>query len=389
MPLSTRTAHVDEPNPLARAVAIARARGMLDLCGGNPTTCGLPYDGEAILAALASSRALAYEPEPLGLDAARDAIAGHYGERGVQVPAARLAITASTSEAYAVLFKLLCDPGDEVLVPAPSYPLLAWLAQFESVTLRPYPLVYAGSWHVEIGELRRSIGPRTRAIVVVNPNNPTGSYLGDEELEAMLDLDLPIVSDEVFSTYPLTDDGRVPPGRVETVAGARRGLVFALSGLSKLAGLPQMKLGWIATAGAAAPVAEAMERLENVLDTYLSVGTPVQTALPALLAAGKVTAHAIRERARANLAEVHAALAGTAATVLSTEGGWYVTLRVPETMSDEQWALSLVEDGVYVQPGYFFDFASGAHLVVSLLTPPSVLREGMARIAARVAKEQR
>ncbi len=364
-------------------MAEARARGpVIDLTVSNPTTAGIAYDEAAIVGAFADRRMLVYEPHPLGVTSAREAVARETG-----ADATRVAITASTSEAYAVLFKMLCDPGDEILVPAPSYPLLGWLASFEAVRLAPYPLGYAGRWHVDIEGLRAAITPRTRAIVVVSPNNPTGSYLGADELDAMLDLGLPIVSDEVFARYPIGD--AVPAGRVETVLQADRGLVFSLSGLSKLAGLPQMKLGWIATGGDPLHADAAMARLEIVLDAYLSVGTPVQHALPALLAAGRATRRAISERTRRNLAAVRAAIAQAhAATVLDVEGGWYVTIRVPETMNDEEWATTLAsKDAVHVHPGFFFDMDRGAHLVVSLLSPEHDLREGIARIARRIAAE--
>jgi len=365
---SRRTELHEAPNDLTRA--LARNPPRFDLTVANPTTADLPYD-PTLADALASSASLVYAPTPLGLDTARRVVADLQG-----MPASRVAITASTSEAYEVLFKLLCDPGDEILVPRPSYPLLAWLAAFEGVVLRPYPLVYAGGWHVDLGALRARVGPRTRAIVVVSPNNPTGSYLKPHELEAMLDLDVPILADEVFATYPL--GGEAPA----TLARAPRGVVFALSGLSKLVGLPQMKLGWI-TCGGDARAEAAMARLETVLDAYLSVGAPVQHALPKLLERGRTTADAIRTRTRTNLATLRAIASGGAASVLDVEGGWYAIVRVPETRSDEAWALALLEhEGVHVQPGYFFDLDVGAHLVVSLLTPEPTFAEGVRRLAA-------
>ena len=379
MELSRRTAHDDVPNRLSAAVAAARPR--LDLTIGNPTVAELPYDASAILAALADPRALTYAPDALGLASAREAVAHDWTTRGTPIDAARIALTASTSEAYGVLFKILCDPGDEILVPAPSYPLLGFLAAFESVVLRPYPLVYAGAWHVDLAALRAAVTPRTKAIVVVSPNNPTGSYLGASELDAMLDLDLPVISDEVFATYPL---GPLPEGRLTSVAGATRGLVFALSGLSKLAALPQLKLGWMGVGGAPDLVARAFARLELVLDSYLSVSTPVQLALPAILAAKSVTEDAITKRSLRNLRWLKTRLRGSSASVLEVEGGWYAIIRVPETMSDEQWALSLVERGVHVQPGYFFDMDRGAHLVVSLLTPEPTFLEGIAVLAEQL-----
>ena len=381
IPFSTRSLQEDVPNALTRAVTAARAAGtkLLDLTVSNPTGAGLPYAEDAILAALADPRALVYEPNALGLPCAREAVAKEIGW-----DARRIALTASTSEAYAVLFKMLCDPGDEVLVPVPSYPLLSWLAAFEAVRLAPYPLAYAGRWHVDVEALRAAVTPRTKAIVVVSPNNPTGSYLGEDELEAMLDLGLPIVSDEVFAWYPLVP---TRPGRVDTVLRARRGLVFSLSGLSKACGLPQLKLGWIAAGGDPLHADAAIARLETVLDAYLSVSASVQNALFKLFAAGRTTATAIRERTKRNLAVVRETIARDApsATVLDVEGGWYVTLRVPETIPDEEWAITLVEkDSVHVQPGFFFDLDRGAHLVVSLLTPEDDLREGIARLAKRV-----
>lgn len=390
-PFSRRSARGGtlDTNTLTRALDAARARGrrVLDLTAANPTAAGLPYPREAILEALASPGSLLYAPDSLGLRAAREAVSSELGSHGTPVPSARIALTASTSEAYAVLFKLLCDPGDEVLVPTPSYPLLDWLAAYESITLRPYPLVYAGRWHVDVEALRAAVTPRTRAIVVVAPNNPTGSYLGREELDAMLDLGLPVVSDEVFARYPLSADGLVPEGRIPSVLGATRGLVFSLAGLSKLAALPQLKLGWIAVAGDDARVAEAMSRLELVLDAYLSVGSPVQHALRAVLATRHVTTDAITMRTRRNLATLRDAIAhAPAASVLDVEGGWYAILRVPDTTSDEERAVRLLEDhDVFVHPGYFFDMHRGAHLIVSLLTPEATFAEGITRLVAHLA----
>lgn len=398
MSLSARTAHDGAPNALSAAVDRARAAGpFFDLAGGNPTTAGIPYDTAAILGALADPGALRYAPDPLGMATAREAVARDWSARGADIEASRIALTASTSEAYAVLFKILCDPGDEILVPSPSYPLLGFLAAFESVTLKPYPLVYAGRWHVDLQAMRAAIGPRTRAIVTVSPNNPTGSYLGREELDGMLACGLPIVSDEVFATYPLHSSGVVPEGRVASVLSAgsasgagARGLVFALAGLSKLAALPQMKLGWIGVGGEEALVSLAMARLELVLDAYLSVATPVQHALPAILASRGVAEDAIRARARTNLATIRTLTRGASATLLDVEGGWYAILRVPDTRSEEEWALELAtRDSVHVQPGYFFDMNRGAHLVVSLLTPEDVLTEGMKRVVACLERHER
>jgi aspartate/methionine/tyrosine aminotransferase len=278
--------------------------------------------------------------------------------------------------------KLLCDPGDEVLVPAPSYPLFDLLAAFESVRLVPYRLAYDGAWHVDLDTLRGAITPRTRAIFVVTPNNPTGSYLKQSELAAMAALGLPIVSDEVFADYPL-DTPSEP--RVATALTAVDALVFALGGLSKAAALPQMKLAWTCVGGPEAVARAAMDRLELIGDSFLSAGTPVQAALPTLLASRARAAEAIRTRTRENLRIVRSALgSASAATVLHVEGGWYATIRLPRTRGEEAWALELLElDDVYAHPGHFFGFEGEAYLVVSLLTPEATFSEAVARIARR------
>lgn len=382
---SSRSSFDLSPNPLALALARARAasRPLLDLTESNPTRAGIPYAGEAILGALAAPGALVYEPSPFGLAAAREAVARDLASFGPAVDPARVLLTASTSEAYAFVFKLLCDAGDEVLVPVPSYPLFEHLARLEGVRAVPYRLAYDGAWHVDVDSARRAITARTRALVVVSPNNPTGSYLKRTELEALASLGLPIVSDEVFARYPLRDD----PGRARSaLEAAGAPLVFALGGLSKLAALPQMKLAWTAVAGEEARVAAALARLEIVADAFLSVGTPVQHALPALLASRGLAEDAVRARTRANLAVARGAVAGSAASLLDVEGGWYATLRVPGTRAEQEWALALLEeDGVHVHPGHFFDFEREAYLVVSLLTPPADFEQGVRRIVKRVA----
>lgn len=377
---SRRTEHASDPAALAVALERARARGpVLDLTVSNPTTAGLPYDDDAIVAALADRRALRYAPEARGLLAAREAVAAHH-----RTSADRVFLTASTSEAYAQLFTLLCDAGDEVLVPAPSYPLFEYLARFEDVRIVPYALGYADGWHVDLDALARARTPRTRAVVTVNPNNPTGSFLDRGELAALRALGVPVISDEVFASYALRPDGE--GARVTTALGTGDGLTFALSGLSKLAGLPQMKAAWIVLDGATALVDEASRRLELLGDAYLSASTPTQLALPQLLATRGPLERAILARCRANLSRLEGAIGrGSAASVRRADGGWYAVVRVPDVVSDERWALALLEHAaVYVHAGYFFDFPSGAHLVVSLLTPEPVFAEGAARLAAFV-----
>jgi aspartate/methionine/tyrosine aminotransferase len=305
-------------------------------------------------------------------------VSAYYRDRDVQVLPERILLTASTSEAYAYLFKLLTDPGDEILAPRPSYPLFEFLAGLESVHIRQYPLRYDGCWHVDFDALERLVSERTRAIVVVNPNNPTGSFLKHAEWERLETLaaqrGLAILSDEVFCDYGFGED----PERVTTVAAARGALAFSMSGLSKIAGLPQMKLGWIVASGPGCD--SALNALELIADTYLSVATPVQAALPRLLALSGQVRDQIRARTAANLHLLRHSMDGSSASVLRVEGGWYAVLQVPRTQSEEEWALALLrEKDVLVQPGFFFDFDSEAFLVVSLLCEPDQFAEGIRR----------
>ncbi|MEO8877023.1 MAG: pyridoxal phosphate-dependent aminotransferase [Polyangiaceae bacterium] len=385
MSTSRRSSFDLTTNALTRAIEARRAsgRGFLDLTVSNPTTADLPYDGDSILRALSDPKALVYDPQPFGLPRAREAVARELSALH-PISAEHVLLTASSSEAYSFLFKLLCDPGDEVVIAAPSYPLFEHLAALESVTLVPYPLRYDGEWHVDADALRRAIGPKTRVIVTVNPNNPTGSFLSRDELAMLTSFGLPILSDEVFATYPLTRD----PDRATTARLATDALVFALGGLSKLAALPQMKLGWMAVGGPSAKVNDVLAKLEIIADTFLSVGTPVQHAAETLLKAGKTTALAISERTTTNLATLDRALGkDSSATRLRVDGGWYATLRLPQIMTEEEWVLGFLEDdGVLVHPGSFFDFESEAFVIVSLLTREKDFEEGMRRIVAHLAK---
>ena len=367
------------PNRLTQALAAKRAAGarILALTESNPTHAGLRYPGE-IVRAFDDTAMLAYQPAPAGTPAARQAVSGYYAARGHAVPAERILLTASTSEAYAYLFKLLTNPGDEVLAPRPSYPLFEFLADMESVAVRQYRLEYHGGWSIDLDAVERALTARTRAIVLVNPNNPTGSYVKRGELRALIALCAPrgvaLISDEVFADYALAEDA----DRVATLAGVEECLAFSLSGLSKVAGLPQMKLGWMVVNGPAALRAEAWEKLEWIADTYLSVGTPVECAAARLLAAGDSVQRQIRQRTVENLAFARAALAGSPANILAVEGGWYMTLQVPRWRGEEEWTLELLEcSGVLVQPGFFYDFETEAYLVVSLLTAPDIFREGL------------
>jgi alanine-synthesizing transaminase len=354
------------PNRVTDLLEAKRAAGetILDLTESNPTHAGLDYPAEQILSAIASPKALQYEPSAKGLLSAREAIGPDPD---------RILLTASTSEAYSYLFKLLTDPGDEVLVPRPSYPLFEFLATLESVRVVQYPLFYHEGWSMDLHAIEYAVRERTRAIVLVNPNNPTGSYLKRSELAELVRIcarhDLAIISDEVFSEYAFAPD----PERVETVAGVDEVLTFSMSGLSKVCGLPQMKLGWIRVNGPEADA--AMVHLELIADTFLSVAAPVQHALPKLLVAGKNVQEQIRTRTKANLEILP--------RHLHVEGGWNATLRVPRTRSEEEWVLHLLQEhNVLVQPGYFYDFDSEAYLIVSLLTPPEILKRALSFLPA-------
>jgi aspartate/methionine/tyrosine aminotransferase len=384
-PFSARTRFDLRPNRLAAAVAARRATGapLIDLTLSNPTRAGLGAAPDP-LAELASPAGRVYDPLPLGLAPAREAVARDYEARGSAIDPDRVLLHASTSEAYGFLFKLLCDPGDEVLVPRPGYPLFDFLAGLESVVARSYALAYDGEWHLDVGALAASLGPRTRAVVVVSPGNPTGAYLKRTELEALdalcAERGVALVADEVFADFPLRED----PRRVQSVARDSQALVFALGGLSKSCGLPQLKLAWTAVTGPEPLRLEALARLELVADTYLPVSTPVQVAAPALLARKRELQAPIRERTASNLAHLRGALGPrSTATLLEPEGGWSAILRVPATSSEEERALRLVErHGVLVHPGYFFDFPGEAYLVLSLLPSPAEFREGVARMLA-------
>ncbi len=302
-------------------------------------------------------------------------------EAGFDVPLDQILLTSSTSEAYAFLFKLLCDPGDEILIPRPSYRLFEHLAALEQVSAVNYTLAYDGAWHIDLDSLRRAQSPRTRAVVLVNPNNPTGSFLKRDELAALSSMGLPLISDEVFSSFALGPDAR----RVSSVLEGRGRLVLRARRLSKQCALPQMKLAWTSVVGPSALLAQALPRLELIADTFLSPNTPVQCALPEILATRAPVQQALRARIAQNLALLARTLRGSAASALFLEGGWYATLRLPALRSEAEWVLGLLEaDGVLTQPGWFYDFLDGAHLVLSLITEETTFALGVARIAERV-----
>ncbi|HEY8946776.1 MAG TPA: pyridoxal phosphate-dependent aminotransferase [Polyangiaceae bacterium] len=382
--LSERSGLDRAPNRLTEALDALRRAGnpVVDLTVSNPTTAGIEYESEALGRALAHPRSLRYEPHSLGAPGAREAICASWAELGVDVTAERVLITATTSEAYGYLFKLLCDPGDQVLIPSPSYPLFEHLARFEAVQPVPYPLRFDGAWHIDFPELERRLGPRTRAIALVNPNNPTGSFVKVDELERLAHLGLPLISDEVFARYPLAP----PRLAARSALGTPGALVFALSGLSKLAALPQLKLAWITASGPPELVTEAMIRLELIADTYLSPSAPVALALSELLELSRSSRHAVQRRIQNNAETLGRLLARSPISLRPIEGGWYAVLRLPNTRDEETWVLGLLrEAGVLVQPGYFFDFEDEPYAVLSLLTPEHDLALGVGRLVSYVS----
>jgi alanine-synthesizing transaminase len=367
----------------ATAIREARAagRGLVDLTISNPTVCGFAYDAEAILGALGAEAAMTYDPDPRGMRSAREAVAGYYAGHGADVDADAVVLTTSTSEGYGYLFRLLCDAGDEVLVAQPSYPLFDFLADLEDVRLRAYPLFYDFGWWIDFAELERRIGPRTKAIVVVHPNNPTGHATGAAERtkleEICLRHGLALIVDEVFLDYPLGDT--MPERRLESFAvGPHPVLTFVLSGMSKIAGLPQMKVGWILGLGPEEGRREAMGRLEVIADTFLSMNAPVQLALPIWLAGCGGIQGQIVERVRGNLRVAQEC----GVEVLQVEAGWSAIFRLSQRSEGGQVAEELLrEAGVVVHPGSFYGIAETGRVVVSLIGQAEDFALGMGRIA--------
>jgi alanine-synthesizing transaminase len=380
---SQRTNWRLSPNALTRVIEQARASGrtILHLTVSNPTEAGVRPDREIVLAALANPEAMHYDPQPRGLLEARQAVSRYYREsHEVDLSPERLILTTSTSEAYSYVFRLLCNPGDEVLVPKPSYPLFEFLADLADVKLVPYPLLYDHGWQIDLDSLYKAATVRSRAVILVHPNNPTGSFVSAAEGAALnafcRDRGLALIVDEVFLDY--SHDG-VPRRSFVTNTDA---LTFTLSGVSKISALPQMKLAWVATSGPEEIVAEAGARLEIIADTFLSMNAPVQLAAPVLLDQRKQIQPILRDRLRVNLAELDRQLAGRPSCArLIVEGGWYVALRVPAIESDEDLAIGLLRKAsVGVHPGHFYDFPNEGHLVLSLITEPADFREGLARL---------
>ncbi len=376
---SRRTGWDVRESAFAEAVRAARASGrvLLDLTVSNPTACGFAYDTETLLRPLMDPQALRYGADPLGMRSAREAVAGYYSAHGAEVSVDDLLLTTSTSEGYGFLFRLLCDAGDEVLIARPSYPLFDFLGDLEDVQLRSYPLFYDHGWWIDIAEMERLIGPRTRAVVVVHPNNPTGHATGAAERQQMYEVcarhGLALLVDEVFLDYPLREGVKLR----SFAAGEAPALTCVLSGLSKVAGLPQMKVGWVAVRGPEEERREAMSRLEVIADTFLSMNAPVQRALPAWMAGRHGIQREIQQRTWRNLASLREA--GLA--VLDADGGWSAVLRLPQRQNGLSVAEQLIERNVLVQDGELYGFAESGRVVVSLLTPVEVFRAGVERIA--------
>lgn len=371
-------------NRLSEALARHRASGrpLIDLTVSNPTEAGFLYDGESILDALRHPDALQYHPDPQGQPAARRAVAEYYSQRGADVSLEDIVLTTSTSEAYSFVFRMLCDPGDEILVPAPSYPLFDFLADIQDVKLLPYRLFYDHGWQIDFHALKETITARSRAVIVVHPNNPTGHFLKPRDLQELNAIcssrDMALIADEVFLDFGLQEAPRF------SCAANRGALTFTMSGLSKICGLPQMKMAWLVASGPAQPKTEALARLDVIADTYLSVNAPIQLATPALLNQRGNFQTQVKARVRENLAELDRLLrVQTACSRLGAEGGWYAVLRIPATQSDEDCALELLDgQSVYIHPGHFYNFPGEGCLVASLIVPPLEFAEGIKRLLA-------
>jgi alanine-synthesizing transaminase len=382
---SRRTGWKLTPNRFTEAQRELRAAGreVVDLTVSNPTRAGLAYDSKSILESLSRPEAMDYDPQAKGLISARQSVAQYYREQSggsSEIDSESVVLTTSTSEGYSYIFRLLCNSGDEILVPKPSYPLFDFLADLEHVNLVPYPLLYDHGWQIDFHSLRQAVSDKTRAVVLVHPNNPTGSYVGSRERELLNafcgEYGLALIVDEVFLDYP--HDGAVRA----SFTSNRQALTFALSGLSKISGLPQMKLAWVVTTGPENLVSEAMERLEVIADTYLSMSAPIQLAAGVLLEQRKKIQPLLLDRVRRNLAELDRQLANQKSCErLNVEGGWYAVLRVPVTQSDEDLAINLLrKTSVMVHPGHFFDFPSDGYLILSLLTPQAEFCKGIEKV---------
>jgi alanine-synthesizing transaminase len=388
---STRTQWESAEDVYTLALREARAAGkpLIDLTASNPTTCGFAFDAEKLLAPLSNPAALVYDPDPRGMISAREAVAQYYADHGATVSPDDIILTTSTSEAYSYLFRLLCDPGDEVLIPQPSYPLFDLLAGLENVALKPYPLFYDHGWHIDPAELERSITPRTRAILFVHPNNPTGNYASENEKIELAAIcgrhGLALIVDEVFLDYAISDRAETVSFTVQNPAQKSSILTFVLSGMSKIAALPQMKASWLVCHGPKDLQAAALTRLEVIADTFLSMNAPIQLALPSWLQAREPIQQQIRTRVRENFAAVQAA----GLEYLEWQAGWCLVLRVPASEDDLALAARLVQEaGVIVHPGSFYGMAPAGRLTVSLLLEPKTFQRGIGCLAEAIRGQQ-
>jgi aspartate/methionine/tyrosine aminotransferase len=370
------------PNRLSEALARHRSEGKprIDLTASNPTECGFTYDREKILSALANPKSLSYEPEPKGLLPAREAVRAYYASRGERVAPSDILLTTSTSEAYSFVFRALCNPSDEVLIPTPSYPLFDLLADIQDVHLVRYPLIYDHGWQIDFRALEAAFTNRTRAIIVVHPNNPTGHFTKAQERSRLNQLcaarQIAVIADEVFLDFSLIAKAQL------SWATNSEALTLTMSGLSKLCGLPQMKVAWLVASGPEDLRGQALERLEVIADTYLSMNAPIQHSIPVFLEQRRDFQPQVVSRVKENLAELDRQLsAQKVCSRLEVEGGWYSVLRVPATRTDEEVALDLLEKkDVYVHPGHFYDFSGDGYLIVSLIAPGSEFEEGIKRL---------
>jgi alanine-synthesizing transaminase len=377
-----------KPNRLAEALERHKFSGrrLLDLSASNPTECGFRYDAPAIMRSLCAPASMQYCPDPKGLKSARQAVSDYYAGRGEHVAVDDLILTASTSEAYSFIFRLLCNPDDELLIPTLGYPLFDFLADVNDVKLTHYPLFYDHGWHIDMHALKEAITPRTRGIIVVHPNNPTGHFTRQEEVAQLNQIctanQMAIIADEVFLDFSL--------GAAQKSFVANTGaLTFTMSGISKISGLPQMKFAWLAVSGPEAEKREALARLEMIADTYLSLNAPIQLAAPVLLRQRKQFQQQLMVRVQANLAELDAQLAGNQyLSRLAVEGGWYAVLRIPATRPDEELAIELLQThDVYLHPGHFYDFPGDGYLVLSLIAPEEDFKEGLRRVCTHLGSE--
>jgi alanine-synthesizing transaminase len=380
---SSRTQWNTIPNRLSDLIAAKRLSGeiLMDLTESNPTSCEFSYPGKEILAALAQPSSLTYQPEPRGLLRARTAIADYYTTRGVTVLPEHLVLTASTSEAYSFLFKLLCNAGDEVIIPQPSYPLLEYLCQLNDVVLRHYRLAYDGEWHIDFESLQSAFTGFTRALILVHPNNPTGSYLKQTEFDRVCAIasehQCAIIADEVFQPYSLSPDVH----RATILAPRSSGMLFSLNGISKLLGLPQLKLSWIVVNGNPQQTGEALGRLDIIADTFLSVNTPIQAAIPDLLSYASDIGHQIRLRIQTNYKLLQNIFSHSSTSVFQAEGGWYAILRLPQILSDDQWAENiLTSQNIIVQPGHYYGIEQKSCIVLSLLPVLDLFEDALIKI---------